>query len=177
MYYWKDWLKRVFIGIDPITHILTEYKSNSFEPHKQKVWRLRDKLKISDPKEPPLEENKEFYINSLNKHYNNVIKTCSVIVVDCEFKLTDYAINELTSFLNSNSSEFIVCDTFNEKHVVNKDCAKLALDTIEKTIKNLQEEFKKNIEIVNTAKSGKELFFNVYFMNYYPCESILDYVE
>lgn len=177
MYYWKDWLKRVFIGIDPITHKLTEYKSDSFEPYKLKVWKLRDKLKISDPKEPPLEENKEFYLNSLNKHYNNVIKTCSVVVVDCEFKLTDCAINELTSFLNSNSSELIVCDTFNEKHVVNKEHAKLALDTIEKTIKNLQEELKKNIEIVNSAKSGKELFFNVYFMNYYPCESILDYVE
>lgn len=177
MYYWKDWLKRVFIGIDPITHKLTEYKSDNHEPYKLKIWKSRDKLKISDPKEPSLEKNKEFYLNSLNKHYNNVIKTCSVIVIDCEFKLTDYAINELTSFLNSNSSELVVYDTFNEKHIVNKYHAKLALDTIEKTIKNLQEELKKNTEIVNTAKSGKDLFFNVYFMNYYPCESILDYVE
>ena len=177
MYYWKDWLKRVFVGIDPITHKLAEYKSDCREPHRLKVWKSRDKLKISDPKEPSLEENKEFYLNSLNKHYDNLIKTCSVIVIDCEFKLTDCAVNELKSFLTSDSSELIVCDTFNEKHTVSKDHAKLALDTIEKTIKKLQEELEKNIEIVNTAKSGKELFFNVYFMNYYPGESVLDYVE
>lgn len=177
MYYWKDWLKRVFIGIDPLTHKLTEYRPDSFEPYKLKVWKLRDKLKIFDPKEPPLEKNKEFYLNSLNEHYTNLIKFCSVIVIDCEFKLTDYAIYELKSFLNSNSSELIICDSFNEKHTVNKEHAKLALDTIEKTIKNLQKELEKNIEIVNNAKSGKELFFNVYFNNYYPCESVLDYVE
>ena len=177
MYYWKDWLKRVFVGIDPITHKLAEYKSDCREPHRFKVWKSRDKLKICDPKEPPLEENKEFYLNSLNKHYSDVIKTCSVIAIDCEFGLTDCVINELKSFLNSNSSELLIYDSFNEKHTINKEHAKLALETIEKTIKNLQEELKKNIEIVNNAKSGKELFFNVYFNNYYPAESVLEYVE
>lgn len=177
MYYWKDWLKRVFVGIDPITHKLAEYSSMSREPRRFKVWKSRDKLKISDPKEPPLEQNKEFYLNSLHKHYSDVIKTCSIIAIDCEFGLTTRTINELKSFLNSNSSELVIYDSFNEKHLVNKEHAKLALETIEKTIKNLQEELDKNIEIVNNTKSGKELFFDVYFNNYYPAESILEYVE
>ena len=74
MYFWKDWLKISFYGVDPVTRNFVEITSCSCEPEIARLWKIRDKLKIADPKEPPLEKNKELYLAKLNKHFNDLIK-------------------------------------------------------------------------------------------------------
>lgn len=175
MYFWKDWLKMSFFGIDSVTHNFIEINSCSCQPEIARLWKIRDKLKIADPKEPPLEKNKELYLAKLNKHLIDLINTCSILVVDTEFQLTDK--DKLKAFLDSDLTKIEWHDKFNDVTIIDKEKAKLGLDTIEKTILSLKEELNKNIEIVKNSKSNKDLFFDVYFMNYFGCETVLDYVE
>ena len=62
MYFWKDWNHTEFIGYDPIMHKMETYSGASKDIRILKMWNNRDNLDIKDPKEPPLEKNKEIYI-------------------------------------------------------------------------------------------------------------------
>ena len=177
MYFWKDWKHAEFIGYDPITHKMETYSSASRDIKILKVWNNRDNLDIKDPKEPPLEKNKEIYIKKLNNHFNSLLNTCTVIVVDSEFLLNEKQQDILKNFLKSGKEEMILRDRFNENVVLNKYKAELALKTIQKVVFELKEELDKNIEIVKNSKSNKELCTGVYFFNYYEKDCILDYVE
>ena len=177
MYFWKDWNHSAFVGYSQVTRKLEIYSSDSRDIRILKVWNNRDNLDIKDPKEPPLEKNKEIYIKKLNNHFNSLLNTCTVIVVDSEFLLNEKQQDILKGFLNSGKEEMILQDRFNENIVLNKYKAELALKTIQKVVSELKEELDKNIEIVKNSKSNKELCTSVYFFNYYEKDCILDYVE
>ena len=177
MYFWKDWNHTEFIGYDPITHKMETYSGVSKDIRILKMWNNRDNLDIKDPKEPPLEKNKEIYIKNLNNHFNILLNTCTVIVVDSEFLLNEKQQDVLQSFLNSGKEEMILQDRFNENVTLNKYKADLALKTIQKVVSELKEELNKNLEIVKNSKSNKELCTGVYFFNYFVKDCILDYVE
>ena len=85
-----------------------------------KVWNNRDNLDIKDPKEPPLEKNKEIYIERLNNYFESLLNTSTVIVVDSEFLLNGEQQGILKEFLNSGKEEMILRDRFNEKVILNK---------------------------------------------------------
>ena len=177
MYFWKDWNHTEFIGYDPITHKMETYSSAFRDIRILKVWNNRDNLDIKDPKEPPLEKNKEIYIKKLNNHFNSLLNTCTVIVVDSEFLLNEKQQDILKNFLKSGKEEIILRDRWNENIVLNKYKAELALKTIQKVVSELKEELNKNLEIVKNSKSNKELCIGVYFFNYFEKDCILDYVE
>ena len=177
MYFWKDWNRAEFIGYDPITHKMETYSSASRDIRILKVWNNRENLDIKDPKEPPLEKNKEIYIKKLNNHFNSLLNSCTVIVVDSEFLLNEKQQNVLKCFLNSDKEETILNNRWNENIVLNKYTAELALKTIQKVVSELKEELDKNIEIVKNSKSNKELCTSVYFFNYFEKDCILDYIE
>ena len=177
MYFWKDWNHAEFIGYDPITHKMETYSAATRDIRILKVWNNRDNLDIKDPKESPLEKNKEIYIKKLNNHFNSLLNTCTVIAVDSEFLLNEKQQDILKNFLNSGKEEMILNNRWNENIVLNKHKAELALKTIQKVVSELKEELDKNIEIVKNSKSNKELCTGVYFFNYYEKDCILDYVE
>lgn len=177
MYFWKDWNHSAFVGYDPINHKFETFSSMSRDINSLKVWNNRDNLDIKDPKEPPLEKNKELYIKNLNKRFEALLNTCTVIVDDSEFLLNEKQQNTLKCFLNSDKEEMILNDRWNENIILNKYKAELALKTIQKVVSELKEELYKNLEIVKNSKSNKELCLGVYFFNYFEEESILDYVE
>ena len=177
MYFWKDWNHTEFAGFSPVTHKLEIYSGSSRDINTLKVWNNRDNLDIKDPKEPPLEKNKEIYIKNLNNHFNILLNTCTVIVVDSEFLLNEKQQNVLKCFINSDKEEMILNDRWNKNIVLNKYKAELALKTIQKVVSELKEELNKNLEIVKNSKSNKELCTGVYFFNYYEKDCILDYVE
>ena len=177
MYFWKDWNRTAFVGHSPVTHKLEIYSGSSRDINTLKVWNNRDNLDIKDPKEPPLEKNKEIYIKKLNNHFNSLLNTCTVIVVDSEFLLNKKQQDILKNFLKSGKEEIILRDRFNENVVLNKYKAELALKTIQKVVSELKEELNKNLEIVKNSKSNKELCIGVYFFNYFEKDCILDYVE
>ena len=177
MYFWKDWNHSEFIGYDPIRHRMEIYSAATRDIRILKVWNNRDNLDIKDPKEPPLEKNKEIYIEKLNKHFESLLNTCTVIVEDSEFLLNEKQQNVLKCFINSDKEEMVLNDRWNENIVLNKHKAELALKTIQKVISELKEELNKNLEIIKNSKSNKELCTSVYFFNYFEKDCILDYVE
>ena len=177
MYFWKDWNHTEFAGYNPVTHKLEIYSAATRDIRILKVWNNRDNLDIKDPKEPPLEKNKEVYIERLNNYFESLLNTCTVIVVDSEFLLNKEQQDVLQSFLNSGKEEMILRDRWNENVVLNKYKAELALKTIQKVVSELKEELNKNLEIVKNSKSNKELCISVYFFNYFEKDCILDYVE
>ena len=177
MYFWKDWNHTAFVGYSPVTHKLEIYSAATRDIRILKVWNNRDNLDIKDPKEPPLEKNKEIYIERLNNYFESLLNTCTIIAVDSEFLLNEKQQDILKGFLNSGKEEMTLRDRFNENVVLNKYKAELALKTIQKVVSELKDELDKNIEIVKNSKSNKELCIDVYFFNYFEKDCILDYVE
>ena len=117
MYFWKDWNHTAFVGYSTVTHKLEIYSGSSRDINILKVWNNRDNLDIKDPKESPLEKNKAIYIKKLNNHFNSLLNTCTVIVVDSEFLLNEKQQNVLKCFINSDKKEMILNNRWNENIV------------------------------------------------------------
>lgn len=138
-----------------------------------KLWSKRKILNIKDPLLPSLEITKKNAKSNLNKHYNDLLNTCSVVVNDFCIQIKD-----LNYFkMNFNACTINYTDKFNDIQKIDASLLPKIINAILSALDELTTHFEKNLKIIEEAQTNEELETQFYFLDFFEVDSILKYVE